>query len=723
MFLDEVDYMAAFTEKKSEFDRSLGKNAILKNSLVPVDGKYTENIIIRNDKGQETEEYYKWQFIYSLIFSGMFNKDLIGTEIRFPKGNKTSAPLKVDAVIFDDAAWLERYHGFWREKKSENLDWLNEHMIAVVEFKKDDKEIEKVYNGQIKPAMKQKEPAAEYVLGVYYDCERMYLFHRRNGLFLRYDENKNIKGDNSKTGDLSLQMFDPYIFMPDYSELMSRKSIAGELNRESRTIEDLDVITSRLTVSLQDALSSVLRCLDKVGLRSQRGYEILIQTFALKIYDEKHNKKHMSDKLRFYITEKEEAFVSLRDKHIQLFIERLKKIWSNAELEYSQILGEQLIDWKEVNQVKLVAAICKAFQDFSFVRSSKSDIYQMIFYNFANAFKRDESAQFLTPLPIIDFIVKLVNPRKADTVLDPCCGIGDFLSLSYVNSLNKPDEWRLSDANVYGIDIDPNMIKLATLNMLLNGDGEAKLFYKPDLGSILWKIAVGNPPYLVELDTARQKNGAWNKWADRTKLMGFDLVLTNPPFGEDRAFRPSNEFEREVIETYELWNIVGGGAIDKGLIFLENAYRVLKEGGRMGIVLSNSIASIKKYAGVREWLMKNMRIVAVFDLPPNVFAETGVNTSIIIAYKPSKERLETLIESNYSVFVRDIRSVGYEKRTSKRNVVFNPVYKIDYSTFEIEKNQKGEMVLDEEFTGIIADFKEWCLGQESEINHIFLKED
>jgi len=477
--------MAAFTEKKSEFDRSLGKNAILKNSLVPVDGKYTENIIIRNDKGQETEEYYKWQFIYSLIFSGMFNKDLIGTEIRFPKGNKTSAPLKVDAVIFDDAAWLERYHGFWREKKSENLDWLNEHMIAVVEFKKDDKEIEKVYNGQIKPAMKQKEPAAEYVLGVYYDCERMYLFHRRNGLFLRYDENKNIKGDNSKTGDLSLQMFDPYIFMPDYSELMSRKSIAGELNRESRTIEDLDVITSRLTVSLQDALSSVLRCLDKVGLVSQRGYEILIQTFALKIYDEKHNKKHSTDKLKFYITEEEEKFISLRDKSIQIFIERLKKIWSNAELEYSQILGEQLIDWKEVNQVKLVAAICNAFQDFSFVRSSKSDIYQMIFYNFANAFKRDESAQFLTPLPIIDFIVKLVNPRKADTVLDPCCGIGDFLSLSYVNSLNKPDEWRLSDANVYGIDIDPNMIKLATLNMLLNGDGEAKLFYKPDLGSIL----------------------------------------------------------------------------------------------------------------------------------------------------------------------------------------------------------------------------------------------
>lgn len=715
--------MAKFVEKKEEFDNSLGRNEKIATSIVPVDGKYISDIKIKNASGERIEEYYKWQFIYALVNSGMYNKDYIGVEVRFPKGNKTSAPLKVDAVIFDNPQWLDKYNSYWKDKNISDLDWLNEHILTVIEFKKGDKEIEKVYNGQVKAAMKQKEPSMDYVLGIYYDAERMYLFHRRNGLYLRYDENKNIKGDDSKIGDLSLQLFDPYIYLPDYNELVSRKNKAETIDRSCRTIMDLDTITSRLTISLQDALSSVLRSLDKVGLRSQRGYEILIQTFALKIYDEKHNKKHSVDKLKFYITEDEEKFNSLREEGIQNFIKRLKEIWVNAENEYSKILGEQLIDWREINQVKVVASICKSFQDFSFVRSSKSDIYQMIFYNFANAFKRDESAQFLTPLPIIDFLVKMVNPRKNDTVLDPCCGIGDFLSLSYVNALEKPDEWKLSDANVYGVDIDPNMIKLATLNMLLNGDGEAKLYYKPDLGSILWKIAVGNPPELVELEVDKQKDGQWDNWSDKTKLMGFDVVLTNPPFGEDRAFRPTNEFEKKVIETYELWNVVGGDSIDKGLIFLENAYRMLKIGGRMGIVVSNSISSINKYACVREWLMKKMRIVAVFDLPPNVFAETGVNTSIIIAYKPDGERLQKLIDSNYSIFARDIKSVGYEKRTSKRNVVFNPVYKIDYSTFEIEKDKDGAMVLDEEFSQIINEFRDWCLGQEEEINHLFLKED
>ncbi len=715
--------MPKFTVKKEEFDSGLGKNQRLTTSIVPVDGKYISDITIKNTSGEKIEEYYKWQFIYALINSGMYNKDYIGVEVRFPKGNKTSAPLKIDAVIFDSPQWLDRYNNYWTHKKTSDLDWLNEHILSVIEFRKGDKEIEKVYNGQIKAAMKQKEPSMDYVLGIYYDTERMYLFHRRNGLYLRYDENKNVKGDNSKLGDLSLQLFDPYIYLPDYNELITRKNKVKTLDRSCRTILDLDTITSRLTTSLQDALSSVLRCLDKVGLVSQRGYEILIQTFALKIYDEKHNKRHPMDKLKFYITENEEKFHSLREEGIQNFIKRLKEIWLNAENEYSKILSEQLIDWKEINQVKVAVSICIAFQDFSFVRSSKSDIYQMIFYNFANAFKRDESAQFLTPLPIIDFLVRIVNPRKNDTVLDPCCGIGDFLSLSYVNALEKPDEWKLSDANIYGVDIDPNMIKLATLNMLLNGDGEAKLYYKPDLGSILWKIAVGNPPELVELEVDKQKNGQWNHWSDNTKLMGFDVILTNPPFGEDRAFRPANKYEQKVIETYELWDIIGGDSIDKGVIFLENAYRMLKIGGRMGIVVSNSISSINKYACVREWLMKKMRIVAVFDLPPNVFAETGVNTSIIIAYKPCEDRLQKLIDSNYSVFARDIKAVGYEKRTSKRNVVFNPVYKIDDSTFEIEKDKEGKMVLDEEFSQIISDFRDWCLGQEEEINRLFLKED
>jgi type I restriction enzyme M protein len=349
---------------------------------------------------------------------------------------------------------------------------------------------------------------------------------------------------------------------------------------------------------------------------------------------------------------------------------------------------------------------------------------------------------------VIDFIVKIVNPRDGDTVFDPCCGIGDFLSLAFVNAASKSPSWRLDDANIYGVDLDENMITLATLNMLLNGDGEAKLFDQPDKGSILSKVEKADPPKLVDLIPSSHHRGKWDNWLDSTELLKFDVVLTNPPFGEDRAFRVKSQSDRDVIEMYETWHLTrqvvdeedasaakhtrgkqgkpknkGSDALDLGIVFLENAYRSLKENGRLGIVLSNSIASINKWLKVREWFMQRMRIVGLFDLPANVFAETGVNTSILVAYKPNPAALRRLNEDGYSIFVRDIHRVGYEKRTSKRNVFFNPVFKINEQTFEIDVDGAGNPLLDEEFTEILSEFSRWTLGQEEVLQRLFLRED
>jgi len=715
--------MTSFNEAKQVFDKLLGKNVTLSQALVPVDGKAKKDTAIRGADGKPLEEYFKWQFIYALINSGLFAKDYLGVEVRFPKGSKTSAPLKMDGAIFDDPDWLTHYNNYWEHRKSEDLEWLNSHLLAIIEFKKNDKEIEKVFTGQIKPAMKEKDPATAYVLGIYYDAERLYLFHRRDGLFLRYDEAKNQKGAASKIGDLSLYLPDPYYFIPSYSDLKARVHKPTEFDRSKRGIIDLDVITSIATVQIQTALSEVLRTLDRFGLVNQRGYEILVQTFALKVFDEKRNERNPRKTLEFYITDEEYGFTRLVEEGIQQFIKRMQNIRNEAVGQYQTILQSKVIDWKDQNHVRAVATVCQNFQDFSFVRSSKSDLYQLIFYNFANKFQQQEKAQFLTPLPVIDFLVRIVNPRNGETVFDSCCGIGDFLSLSYVNAQDKAAGWKLDDANIYGADVSGDMIALALLNMLLNGDGDAHLFHVPDKGSILWKIQIGNPPEPVELIPSQHKEGNWDNWPDKTRLMKFDVVLTNPPFGKDRAYRPRTNLDRQIIEMYETWHLSEADAIDLGVVFLENAYHSLKENGRLGIVLSNSIASINQWEKVRQWLIERMRIVALFDLPPNVFAETGVNTTLIVAYKPKPEHLKQLNEQGYSVFVRDIQNVGYEKRTSKRNVFFNPVYCIDETTFEIMIDAQGKPILDEDFTQTLTDFREWVLGQEETLQKLFLREE
>ncbi|MCX6901863.1 MAG: N-6 DNA methylase [Verrucomicrobia bacterium] len=732
-----------FSSAKADFDQKHLTAATTK-CIVPVNGKARDAASIRDKQGKPSEEYYKWQFIYALINSGLFARDFVGVEVQFPKGN--SALLRLDGAIFDSGDWLGHYNAYWKDRRSTDLEWLNDHLLAVIEFKKNDKEIEKVFTSQVKPAMREKEPADAYVLGVYYGADRLYLFQRRDGKYLRYDESKNQKSDESKVSDLSLHLPDPYGYLPDFEDLRKRVNRPASFDRSKRTIYDLDIITTIASVQIKTALSDVLRALDKVNLVDQRGYGIFLQAFALKVYDEKRNEKHPHRFLDFYVTDTEAGFHALSDAPIKGFIKRIHALRDEAAGEYQKIFATNVIEWRDPNDVRAVVAIAQAFQDYSFVLSSKSDLYQLVFYNFANSFKRDEAAQFLTPLPVIDFIVRLVNPRDGETVFDPCCGIADFLSLSFVHALSKPVGWKLDDANIYGVDLDKNMVSLATLNMLLNGDGEAKLFAKSDKGSILTKIADSSPPALVDLIPSEHARGQWEIWPDKTKLKKFDVVLTNPPFGEDRAYRVKTDADRQVIEMYETWHLTrqkadekdafgatherekkkpaakGSDALDLGIVFLENAYRCVKEDGRFGIVLSNSIASINRWKRVRKWLMQRMRIVALFDLPANVFAETGVNTSIIIAYRPKPAALKRLNESGYSIFVRDIQRVGYEKRTSKRNVFFNPIYQIDETTFDIRVNEHGEPVLDEEFTETLAEFRLWALGQEKTLQDLFLKE-
>lgn len=704
--------MNNFTHYKAEFDKQYGgKNEF--QCFLPVNTTTGKTTKIKGTNGKPNEEYYKWQFLSALINSGMYAVDFVGTEVYFPKGNKDSAPIKFDAAVFDSKDWFEHYKEYWKSKKQEELDWLRQHLLGVVEFKKEDgKDIEKVYNQQLKAAMRESE--REFCMGVLYDTERLFLFKKQGGKYLRLSEDHNQKGEESATKDLSLHLPDPYINIPSFERLLDWTG-HKENDRSKRGVEDLEEITGVQSTQINNAMSQILRTMDKVGLVNQRGYEVLISVLALKIFDEKRNEKTPTRKLDFYINKEEKHFSSINDKSIQAFVKRMNGLIESAEGTYYSILERKAVDFTNENQVRVVVEVVAQLQDHTLVRSHKTDLYQLVFHRFATAFKKAENAQFVTPLPLIDFLVQVVNPRNGETVIDPTVGIADFLSVSYVNSQSK-----LDDNNIYGVDIDDQMVMLATLNMLLNGDGNARILAKHGYGSIFSKF--DNQGNLIELLPEQNKNGAWDTRTDRVKLKKFDVVLTNPPFGEDRAYRPKTPQDFEVIECYELWNIARSGDwIDLGLVFLENAYRILAEDGRMGIVLSNSIASIDRWQRAREWLMEKMRIVAIFDLPAGVFAETGVNTTVIVAYKPKASELEKLKEKGYKVYIKDIQRVGYEVRTSKRVQKFENQYKINYETFDIEIDEDGRPILDEEFTETVEDFHEWCKSQEKTLQDLFTK--
>ena len=449
---------------------------------------------------------------------------------------------------------------------------------------------------------------------------------------------------------------------------------------------------------------------------------------ALKIFDEKRSENFVDTSslqryLEFYQAKPEMTYSSLIDPNAQSFVNRIRDLYNDAAEKYRVILESvdtATINWEDEGHIRAIGSVIENLQitDYSFIRSTDTDLYQLVFYKFADEFTKVEKAQFITPLKIIDFLVKIVNPQKGERIIDPTAGIADFLSMSYVNS-NK----NIDDHDIYGIDNDADMVKLAQLNMLLNGDGNATLKHQPDKGSLLYKFNIDKE--LVSLNPALHKKGNWDNWVDGTKIMKFNVVLTNPPFGENRKFEPKNETERGVAELYELWHVArvagksGGGWIDPGLLFLENGYRLLAPNGRIGIVLSNSIASIDRWEQARRWLIDHMRLVALFDLPQNVFAETGVNTTLIIAYRPSDGEFRKLKATGYEVFTRDIQRVGYEVRTANRVKYFNPIHLRDETTFEPVINESGETVIDEEFISVVQEFRAWCLTQEETLTTLF----
>ncbi|MCM1183815.1 MAG: N-6 DNA methylase [Roseburia sp.] len=660
--------MKSFEQLKLIFDDKNQNITEFECSLpVHLDNKKRENNLFKKD-GTHNEQFYKWEFLEAFVGSGLCSKDYIGVEVQFPKGNKSSAMIKMDAAIFDDKSWFEHYvllHSKKDNSRWDELNWLKDHLLCAIEFKKEgSKDVKGVFSSQLKTYMN--ESSKNYVFGILYDQGRLYLFKAIGKSYYRLSDEFNIENKGR---------FEPTFDIPDaYENLLSFDEMReygivkkSRTDYSGRSLKELGIISKTDSRRLNDALYQILHTMDKCGLVNQRGYNILIQLLALKIYDEKKN----DGNLQYYVNPDESEYKKITDDGVQDFLERIENIRLAAKTSYQKILHENYFDSKSENQVKVVIQIVKQFQNYSFIKSKRSNLYQLVFYRFASQFSKADNAQFVTPLQIIDFIVDIVNPKHNESIVDPTIGIADFLSVSYVKSDGK-----LDDNNFYGLDIDEDMVKLATLNMLLNGDGNATIEVQSgNLGSINTKF--DEKGKLIQLIPKTDKkdhnyNGNWDNRVDGKILKKFDIVLTNPPFGEARSWIPVGK-EEDIAECYELWNRYAQKKIDLGVIFLENAVRVLKTNGRMAIVLSNSIASIDSHKEARKWLCENMRIVAIIDLPANIFAEAGVSPTIIVAYKPEKKYLQKLIADN-SNFPHEFRV----QRLNKYGLRHKPIDKLHF---------------------------------------------
>ena len=200
--------------------------------------------------------------------------------------------------------------------------------------------------------------------------------------------------------------------------------------------------------------------------------------------------------------------------------------------------------------------------------------------------------EYYTPRPLIRTIVKVVDPKIGETVYDPACGSAGFLceAFAYMSEKVKStkDSKTLQEQTFFGKEKKPLPYIIATMNMIFHG------------------VAA---PNIIRGNTLAE-NMSQVQEKDRK-----DVILANPPFGGSERGEVLQNFDLRTSET--------------AYMFMQHFIKMLKAGGRAGIVIKNTFLSNGDAAQLRKVLMEQCNLHTILDLPSGVFQGAGVKTVVL----------------------------------------------------------------------------------------------
>lgn len=280
----------------------------------------------------------------------------------------------------------------------------------------------------------------------------------------------------------------------------------------------------------------------------------------------------------------------------------------------------------------------------------------------------NDLGEYFTPRNVVKTIINLVDPKFKETVYDPFCGTGGFLTeaFNYIKENNiiqgKEDLKRLKYNTLYGREITTTA-RIAKMNMILHGDGHS---------GIQQINTLTNPDYLLP-------NG---------KVKKFDVIVTNMPFSQTitRKITENGKAKTENNISPLYYNGIAKNNGDSACVL--HCLRALKEGGRMALVVPEGFLFRKDIANVRKFLLSKAKLQSVISLPQGAFLPyTGVKTDILYftdAHKPNNQK-------NYWFF--EAKNIGVTLDNHKKKIKGNnDLKKIESS--DIKKVDKKPDLLD-----------------------------
>ena len=309
------------------------------------------------------------------------------------------------------------------------------------------------------------------------------------------------------------------------------------------------------------------------------------------------------------------------------------------------------------------------------------DTKGVAFEEFMGGFFKGDFGQYFTPRELIAFCVQMLDPGPDEWIIDPACGSGGFLlyaldhirtkaDAAYPHYASDPHEakehfsyWHdFAEKNLYGLEINDELTRVAKMNMIIHDDGHTNIIGHDALD------------YLTAISAKKKE----------LKADGFDMVLTNPPFGSvvKEAEKGNNYLDQYELRRYlskattgtepneegtgeqdakrGAKSVKGRASVKTEILFLERVGHFLKPGtGRVAIVLPDGILTNSSLQGVRDWLLEKFQLLAVVSLPQFAFShyDAGVKASIVFLRKLKDG--ETVADDT-PIFMALAENIGYD---------------------------------------------------------------
>ena len=231
-----------------------------------------------------------------------------------------------------------------------------------------------------------------------------------------------------------------------------------------------------------------------------------------------------------------------------------------------------------------------------------SHLYEAKIKNMGNAGRN--GGEYYTPRPLIRAIVKVVNPQVGERIYDGACGSAGFLCESFDYMKAKPDLTTkdfttLQKRTFFGKEKKSLAYVIAIMNMILHG---------------------------IETPNIIHTNTLTENLADVQERDRYDVVLANPPFGGKERAEVQQNFTIKTGET--------------AFLFLQHFIKILKAGGRGGVVIKNTFLSNTDNASLslRKLLLENCNLHTILDMPSGTFIGAGVKTVVLFFDKGAPTR-------------------------------------------------------------------------------------